>query len=163
MCYNRSLNLKINRLHPRCLRIIYSDKKSSFDELFDKDKSVSIHHQNFQKLGIEMFKVLNSENPQIVNEIFRIRDETSYELRQISCFHVPSVNTVFSGTESIRFLDPKIWELILNDIKCLENLMGFKTTIKKWKPTSCPCRVCKTYLHGVGFLSQVLLKEFSIL
>ena len=106
----------------------------------------------YQKLGIEMFKVLNGENPQIVNEIFRIRDETSYELRQRSCFHIPSVNTVFSGTESIRFLGPKIWELIPNDIKCLENLKDFKTAIKKWKPTSCPCRIWKTYLHGVGFL-----------
>ena len=147
-----SINHKINRLHERYLRIIYSDKKSSFDELLDKDESVSIHHQNIQKLGIEMFKVLNGENPQIVNEIFHIRDETSYELRQRSCFHIPSVNTVFSGTESIRFLGPKIWELIPNDIKSLENLRDFKTAIKKWKPTSCPCRICKTYLHGVGFL-----------
>ena len=65
MCYNRSLNHKINRLHKRCTRIIYSDKKSSFDEFLDKDESVSIHHQNIQKLGIEMFKVLNGENPQI--------------------------------------------------------------------------------------------------
>ena len=129
-----------------------SDKKSSFVELLDKDESVSIHHQNIQKLGIEMFKVLNGENPQIVYEIFRIRDETSYELRQRSCFHIPSVNTVFSGTESIRFLGPKIWELIPNDIKSLENLRDFKTAIKKWKPTLCPCRICKTYLHGVGFL-----------
>ena len=77
-----------------------------------------------------MFNVLNGENPQIVNEIFCIRDETSYELRQRSCFHIPSVNTVFSGTESIRFLGPKIWELIPNNIKCLENLKGFKTAIK---------------------------------
>ena len=76
MCHNRSLNLKINRLHERYLRIIYSDKKSSFDEFLDKDESVSIYHQNIQKLGIEMFKVLNGESPQIVNEIFRIRDET---------------------------------------------------------------------------------------
>ena len=52
MCYNRSLNHKINRLHGRCLRIIYSDKKPSFDELLEKDESVSIHHQNIQKLGI---------------------------------------------------------------------------------------------------------------
>ena len=77
MCYNGSLNYKINPLHERCIRIIYSDKKASFDELLDKDESVSIHHHNIQKLGIEMFKVLNGENPQIVNEIFRIRDETS--------------------------------------------------------------------------------------
>ena len=96
--------------------------------MLDKDESVSIHHQNIQKLGIEMFKVLNGENPQIVNEIFPIRDETSYELRQRSCFHIPSVNAVFSGTESIRFLGPKSWELIRNDIKCLESLRDFKTS-----------------------------------
>ena len=150
--YNPSLNHKINRLHERCFQIIYSDKKSSLDELLDKDESVSIHHQNIQKLGIEIFKVFNGENPQIVNEIFHVRDETSYELRQGSCFRIPLVNTVFSGTESIRFLGPKIWELIPNDIKCLENLRDFKTAKKKWKPTSCPCTVCKTYLHGVRFL-----------
>ena len=80
MCYNRSLNHRINRLHERCLRIIYSDKKSSFDELLDNDESVSIHPQNIQKLGIEVFKVLKGENPPIMNEIFRIRDETTYEL-----------------------------------------------------------------------------------
>ena len=85
-----------------------SDKKSSFAELLDKDESVSIHPENIQKVGIEMFKVLNGENPQIVNEVFCIRNETSYELRQRSCFHIPSVNTVFSGTESIQFLGPKI-------------------------------------------------------
>ena len=48
-----------------------------FHEWLDKDKSVSIHHQNIQKLGIEMFKVLNGENLQFVNEIFFIRNEAS--------------------------------------------------------------------------------------
>ena len=99
-----------------------------------------------------MFKVLNGENPQIVDEIFCIRDETSYELRQRLGFHMPSVNTVFSSTEIIRILGPKIWELIPNDIKCLKNLRNFKTAIKKQKPTSFQCRICKTHLCGVGFL-----------
>ena len=40
MCCNSSLNHKINRLLKRCLRIIYSDKKSSPEELLDKDESV---------------------------------------------------------------------------------------------------------------------------
>ena len=99
-----------------------------------------------------MFNVFNGENPQIVTETFRISNEASYELRQGSCFHISSVNTVFIGTESIRFLGPKIWELIPNDIKCLENLRDFKTAIKKLKPTSFPHRICKIYLHGAGFL-----------
>ena len=80
MCFNRSLNHKTNRLHKRYLGISYSDKKSSFDEVLDKDESVSIHNQNIGKLGIKIFKVLNSENTQIAKESFRIRDEGSYEL-----------------------------------------------------------------------------------
>ena len=60
---------KINRLHEKCFRIIYSDKQSSFDEFFEKDEFVSIHHQNTQTLGIKMLKDLNGENAQIVNEI----------------------------------------------------------------------------------------------
>ena len=52
MCRNRSLNTKINRLHERCLRIVYNDKKSNFNKLLVKDDSVSIHHQNLQKLAV---------------------------------------------------------------------------------------------------------------
>ena len=52
MCCNSSLNTKINRLHERCLRIAYNDKKSDFNELLVKDCSVSIHHQNLPKTCI---------------------------------------------------------------------------------------------------------------
>ena len=83
-------------------------KKCNFDELLDKNESVSIPYRNIQELRIKMFKVLKGENPQIVNEFFRIRDENSYELRQRSCFHIHSVNIVFSGRENIRILSPKI-------------------------------------------------------
>ena len=44
MCHSRANNGKINRLHERCLRIIYSDKKSSFGTLLEKDCSVFIHN-----------------------------------------------------------------------------------------------------------------------
>ena len=44
MCCNRSLNHNVNRLDERSLRINYSDKKSGFVELLDKNESVSIHY-----------------------------------------------------------------------------------------------------------------------
>ena len=56
MCQSRTLNNKINRLHERCLRIIYSDKTSTFKELLEKDNSVSMHYRNIQALATEEFE-----------------------------------------------------------------------------------------------------------
>ena len=88
MCCNRSLNTKINRLHERCLRIVYNDKKSNFNELLVKDGSVSIHHQNLQKLAVEMFKVSTGLSPEIVNESFQFKEQIPCELRQVSQFQI---------------------------------------------------------------------------
>ena len=41
MCHSRIINKKINRLHERFLRITYCDKQSSFEELLEKNSSVS--------------------------------------------------------------------------------------------------------------------------
>ena len=70
MCCNRYLNTKINRLHERCLRIVYNNKKSNFNQLLVKDGSGSIYHQNLQKLGVEMFKVSRGLSPEFVIEFF---------------------------------------------------------------------------------------------
>ena len=46
ICHSRTSNRKKNRLHERCLRIIYNDNQSSFSELLEKEGSVSIHMRN---------------------------------------------------------------------------------------------------------------------
>ena len=56
MCHHRTINNKINRLHGRCLRIVYNDNKSSFPELLDKDKGVTIHVKNVRALAVERVK-----------------------------------------------------------------------------------------------------------
>ena len=65
MCHNRTKN-KINRLHERCLRLLYNDKKSSFHDLLEKDSSVSIHHRNLRALATEMYRIYNGMAPEIV-------------------------------------------------------------------------------------------------
>ena len=56
MFHSRRLNNKINSIHERALRITYQDNTSTFQELLNKDNSVSIHHRNLQVLATEMFK-----------------------------------------------------------------------------------------------------------
>ena len=65
MCHNRTHRNKINRLHERCLRLIYNDKRSSFEDLLEKDNSVSIHHKNLQALANEMFQVHTKTSPNL--------------------------------------------------------------------------------------------------
>ena len=88
--------------------MVYNDKKTNFNELLVKDSSVSIHHQNLQKLAVEMFEVSRDLSPEIVDESFQYRKQIAYELRQRPQFQISSVLSVFRGTERLKFLGPKI-------------------------------------------------------
>ena len=46
MLHSRTLNNEINRIYEKVLRTIYSDYKSSFNKLLDKDGSFTIVQQN---------------------------------------------------------------------------------------------------------------------
>ena len=46
MFHSRQNNNKVKHLHERCLRLIHNEKLSSYEELPEKDGSVSIHHKN---------------------------------------------------------------------------------------------------------------------
>ena len=134
MCHSCTNNRKIDRLHERCLRITYNDKQSSFKKLLEKDRSVSIHERNVQILASEMYKVSNNFSPPHINEIFEVRNEHPYNLRQNSQFSRPSVKSVYHGTESLYYLGPKIWDILPNIYKNIDGLHKFKKAIKKWKP-----------------------------
>ena len=51
MCHSRIIDKKVNILHERQLRIIYGDKHLSFEELLEKDSSVSIHERKNEILA----------------------------------------------------------------------------------------------------------------
>ena len=69
---NKSINKKINNLHERALKLIYCDHSSNFQELLQKDNSVTIHQRNIQAPAILMYKAVNNTAPTIVSELFSI-------------------------------------------------------------------------------------------
>ena len=69
MFHSRSLNNKINRIHKRLLRITYNDKSSSFQNLLEKDSSVTIHDKNIKILATETYKFLQGLSLPRMNEI----------------------------------------------------------------------------------------------
>ena len=71
MCHSRKINNKINKLHESALRLVCNNRSSSFRELLERDKSVTIHERNIQVLLTEIFKVKSGDAPEIMIEIFK--------------------------------------------------------------------------------------------
>ena len=104
MFHSRSCNNKINKL------LVYDDYESSFDVLLNKNKSFSIHHQNIQKLMIEIYKSVNKPSPDnFFDSMFsskRREDPLQNDLL------VPSVKTVTKGKNSTKYLEAVTWNSV---------------------------------------------------
>ena len=112
-------------------------------DLLEKDNSVSIHHKNLQALAVEMFEVHTKTSLEIMEEVFLVKKQRKYDLRNQTDFIISQVKSVNYGLE---------WERFLNDLKNKESVDSLKTAIKRWEPESCSCRLCKTYLKSIGYL-----------
>ena len=152
MFHSRTLNKRINNIHKRALRLSYKDNQSSFKEFLEKDHSVTVHHKNLQVLVTEIFKVKNNLAPEIMKDVFELK-EPPYNLRSESNhFTRRNVKTTYYGLSSIKHLAPQIWEHVPQSLKKCKTLNEFKTKIKTWYPDHCPFRICKTYIAQLGFI-----------
>ena len=154
MFHDRAINRKINKLHERTLRIVYSDYTSTFEELLEKDNSFTIHQRNIQSLAIEMYKTKHGYNPNFMKNIFVDKRENGYSLRSKNKQDFESINIykARTGEDTLRFLGCKIWEMVPVEIKEAKSLDKFKNIIKCWAPVKCPCRMCRNYIQRIGYV-----------
>ena len=108
---SRTLKNKINHIHERALRTVYSDYNSSFYELLDKDDTFKIHKKNIQNLAIGIYKYLHGLSPAILSDVSRVNETIPYDLRTRNELYVLNPKTVICGTETF-FLSLEICALI---------------------------------------------------
>ena len=92
MNHSRTLNNRINGLHKRALSLVYIDF-SSFSELLDKNKFVTIHHRDLKTLAYEISKAKNNMAPEIFPQ-----KESNYSLRNGTALQGRSIKTVMYGS-----------------------------------------------------------------
>ena len=97
-------------------------------------------------LGIELHKVKNNLSTHLMFEIFNLKNLCSQ-----TDFKQGPVNTVNYGLKSLRYLAPKIWDIIPLEIRNSGSLTEFITNIKSWIPKHCPFTLCQIYIHHVGY------------
>ena len=150
MFCSRELDRKINHIHERALRLVYMDYTSSFTDLLKKDGSVTIHQRNIQLVAIEMFKVKNKICPVIMEGLFHRNTNPKFGRD----FFGPKVKREYKGKHSLRYFGPLVWDYMLpENLKAITSIDNFKIEVRKWVPESCPCRLCKTYVSQLGFVS----------
>ena len=150
MFCGRSLNNRINRIHERGLRMVYDDYTSTFESLLGRDQSFTIHETNIQTLAIELYKTVNNLSPDLMKRVFPVNSNPRYPSQ--NTFLTRNNKTVSWGIESLSNIGPLIWANIPKEMKSF-SLSIFKSKIRKWKPTHCPCRICKRYIPNLGYAS----------
>ena len=79
----------------------------------------------------------------IMKEFFELK-ELSYRLLSHRNYSVPGiVRTTHIGFQSIKYLAPKIWDLIPDQIKHCASLKKFKHFINSWSPNNFSCQLRK--------------------
>ena len=97
-----------------------------------------------------MFKVKHNLCPDILQSLFEIRTKTKAN----ATFHRPNVNSVYNGTQSLRYFGPIVWDnMIPENIKVISDLNKFKEKISAWVPNNCLCRLCMDYIPNLGFVT----------
>ena len=99
---------------------------------------------------MEVFKLVNNICPPIMNTFFDFR-ENRYNIRKFQEMRQQKVRTVRYGVETALYRAPQLWSLVPADLKSLPNFNLFKSKIKHWECTECPCKLYKTYLRNIGY------------
>ena len=81
------------------------------------------------------------------------RREVNYNIRSQIDFSLRSVNTSSYGLRSLRYLAPKIWNLVPQNIRSAKSLSQFIRKIKSWIPDGCPYILCRPFIGQVGYVN----------
>ena len=126
---------KLEKLNERALRSIYQDKDSDYHTLLTKANKTTLYNRRLQNIAILVYKALNDLAPSYINDLFSLR-ATPYNLRGSHILTIPKSNTTTYGLKSIRFLGPKLWNSLKDNIRTANKLSSFRNLISKVDLTS---------------------------
>ena len=146
MFHTKQLNNLINSLHEKALRVTYQDRNSSFSELLNFDKSVSVHSRNTKYLLTEIYKI-KMFLPPIMSDISSLSENSSHNLR--SGINVRASKFSF---ETISTIGAILWNDLPAELKNAESLKTFRQKIKLWSPNNYVCKICRKFIKNLGYI-----------
>ena len=86
-----------------------------------------------------------------MNDIFQQR-AVSYNLKSQIDFTRPNVNSAHFGIIFLRYKAAKLWDIVPNDMKNVNDIETFKSNVRRWEQVNCHCKLCLDYISCVGYV-----------
>ena len=142
---------KVNAVHERSLRIIRNDYESLYPLLLEETHQTTFYQRCTNSLMIEVYKYLDGHSPDIMNDIFKLRENT-YNLRNFDVFQTENLRSLKYGLGAIPYHASQLSQQVPTDIREAAFLTLFKNRIKTWKCEDCLCRSYKLFIQNVGYI-----------
>ena len=99
-----------------------------------------------------MYEVPNDMSPDKINGVFKLINTPNYNLWQTSHFSTDSIHSVYNRTESVSYLELKIWYKYLLKLKRRIPLMVLRKKLKNGNLLSVHVEFARFFLTNLGFV-----------
>ena len=147
-CTKHSIG-RINSILERSLRLIQQNYASEFEVLLENANEKPVHQKCIELLMTEVYKYLNGLSPDIMSDIFKIRENTC-NLRNFHIFRSQNPRTKKCGLDSVAYRASQLWKNVPEEFRNSTSFPVFKEKIKKVPLISCSCNCCRKYIHYLG-------------
>ena len=131
---------RINSIQKRSLRAVYNDFSLDLPQLLLRGNHATIHITNVRRLIVKVFKCLNGEGPEILDNIFKLAN-VNRNLRINNLLACPNPHTKSDGLCSFRYRGTMTWNLLPDYMKVSSDSSVLKIKLKNFTP-QCSCMIC---------------------
>ena len=133
--------LKIQKIYPKSLKVVYNSNKN-YDELLWNNNNVSIHQSHLHVLICEIFKSLNNLNPEFMWSYIVFKNIT-YNIRKGPLLRLPAATSTSYGINSVLFRTCLLWNSLSQSIKYSESIIELTAKMKDLGNIDCSCILCR--------------------
>ena len=138
--HGKTVEKRINRIQKRSLRAVYDEFNLDLNQLLQKGNHVTVHQNNIRKLIIKVYKCLNNESPEILENMFK-KHTIVHNLRINNLLHLPPTNTFTYGTNSFIYRGSITWNMLPDSLKACLSSSVLKHKLKDFI-ARCSCKIC---------------------
>ena len=132
---------KIEKLQERGLRIVFCDFNSTYEQLLERAHLKTLKQGRIRAIQCETFKILHQLGPTYNHNLYQYK-RTSHSTRGASNVLLPRVRTTGYGQNSLRYYGAKLWNMLPDAMKTIDDFNDFKQQIFNWDLPQCGCAMC---------------------